>query len=441
MAIDFATLKQILERSRNDLRAVLPDLDPSIVQSFVRAIIDSNAGRAYDLTTLQKQVLAEAFPQTSTGTFAEQWAGYNNLERQAAQPSIGSIIMQGTSGTAIPSLTTLTSKAGDEYETQANVTISTLSQALASANASASLVVTCVTTGPHSLATGALADFTNLLSGANTTAAEVTIIDDNTFSYIAPLVTVTGDVLDTGAQYSFDGVVAEVQSVETGLSKNLGSGSVLSLVTPITGVNDDGFVTFGGLKGGTDQESSESLIDRTISRRANPVANFNSAAIRLKAREIASVTRVFIQEITPYAGAVTVYFFVSDSVSGVPNASQVTTVRDKILEIKPVTTDSVDVIIEAPNVVSVAHIIDGLTPNTQTLKDAIEANLRAWYEDLPEETAVGMDVATDQIKGVIQNSQDPTNGDFPTSFILALPTTTTAVADDEIAIFGSLVYT
>jgi len=386
-------------------------------------------------------VLKEAFPQTSSGTFAEQWAGYNNLERQAAQPSIGSMIMQGTIGTAVPSLSTLTSKAGDEYETQLNVTISTLSQVLASANASASKVITCVTTDPHFLATGILADFINLLSGADTTAAEVTIIDDNTFSYIAPNVTVTGDVLDSGARYSFDGVVVEVKSVDPGLNKNLGSGSVLSLVTPISGVNDDGFVTFGELKGGTDEESSESLIDRTIERRANPVANFNSAAIKLKAREIPSVTSVFVQEITPFAGAVTVYFFVSDSVSGVPNASQVTEVRNKILEIKPVTTDQVDVIVSAPNIVPIDHIIDGLTPNTQTLKDAVEENLKAFYEDLPEDTAVGLDITTDQIKSVIQNSQDPTNGDFPTGFILALPTTTTAVADDEIATFGSVTYT
>jgi uncharacterized phage protein gp47/JayE len=348
------------------------------------------------------------------------------------------MIVTGTSGTSIPSLTAFISLAGDEYETQSVATISTLSQALASASASASKVVTCTTTDGHSLATGVLADFSGLLSGADTTGAEVTVIDENTFSFIAPNVTVTGSVLDAGAQYEFDGAIVEVESVETGLDKNLASGSILTIVTPIVGVDDSAYVDFEGLLGGTDIESEEDLLERVLDRRANPVANFNAAAIRLKAREIASVTRVFVQEVTPYAGAVTVYFFVSDSVSGIPNASQVTAVKNKILEIKPVTTASSDVNVSAPNVVSIAHTIEDLTPNTSTLKAAIEANLRAWYEDLSEDTAIGMDVTVDQIKSVIQNSQDPSNGDFPTSFTLTAPLLTTTVADDEIAIFDSI---
>lgn len=436
--VDFPTLDQIVERSRSDIRKVLPGSDPGLEQSFIRAIVDSNSGRSFDMVLLQKQLLDQAFPQTAVGEFLENWAGYNNLQRRPAQPAVGGMVIEGTNGAIIPISTTFISVAGEEYNTQAAVTISAISQVLLTANAAVDGTVTCTTLAPHFLATGIAPDFTNLLLGANTVGAVVTIINSTSFTYIAPGLAGTGDVLDTGAQYAFSGASVQVESDKTGLDQNAVSGSPLSIVTPIAGVDADGFVDFGGVIGGTDEEAEDPLRVRILERRANPVANFNESAINQQAKLISAVTTVHILPLIPFPGAVTIFFFVSDTASGIPNASQITAVRDSILLILPITTDPLDVIVDAPNVVAVAHTIDALVPTDSTMKDAITANLQAFYED---EVEYGVVVTTKQLENIIQNSQDLTTGRVPQSFTLVAPAVDVAVTNLQIATFGSVSYT
>ncbi len=436
MAINFPTLKQIIERSRVDLRGVLPKLDPSKPKSFIRAIIDSNSGRAFDAVTLLKQVLNQLFPQTAEDEYLIMWGEYNNLELRPAQESTGVLIIQGTSAVEIPIDTLFNSVPGNQYKTKAAVTISAFMRSLASASADINKVVTCTTATAHDLATGLEIDFSGLTNSANTTGAAVTVLSSTSFSFVAPNVNTTGSVLGTG-QYYFLGAKLEVESVEAGADKNLGSGSILSLVTPIPNVEAQGYVDFSGLLGGTDIESADSYRERILDRRANPVANFNIAAIKQQAFKIPSVTKVYVAEVTPYAGAVTVYFFVQDgsNMVSIPNASQVTDVKDSILDIKPVTIETSDVIVSAPNVISVTHTITSLSPNVSTMRSAIEENLKAFYED---ETDLGLDITLDMIKNVIQNSQDLSTGSFPSAFTLTLPASTVVVNADEIAGFGSV---
>jgi len=437
MALNFPTLKQIIERSRSDLRDILPRLQPSLISSFIRAIVDSNSGRAYDMSILLRQVLDQAFPQTAEGIYLDRWAEYNSLGLTPAQSSRGEIVVTGTALTFVPALTAWTSVAGDQYLTQADVTLSMISQALISASADVALVVTCTTATAHSLATGVAANFTGLTNGANTSGAVITVIDETSFSFVAPGVLVTGDVLGVSPQYTFTGAKVEIESSDPGLNKNLGSGAVMTIVTPIAGVASNSFVDFNEVLGGTDEETADQLRARILDRRANPVANFNEAAIILQAKTIASVSKVFVLPITPYPGAVTIFFFVGDTESGLPTPSQIEDVRNAILEITPVTTDFDDVFVAAPNVVPVTHIIASLSPGTAAMQAAIEANLNAYYED---QVVFGQQITTDAIKLVIQNSQDAT-GAFPEVFTLTTPAGTVAIASDEIAVFGTVSFT
>lgn len=439
MAINFPSLKQVLERSRSDLRNVLPRLDPSKPKSFIRAIIDSNSGRAYDGYTLLRQMLLQFFPQTAVDPYLSMWGGYNNLEARAAQSAMGYVVITGTALTEIPAGTLYNSIPGNQYVTLETVTLDTIGQSLVTAVADGSRVVTCTVAIAHQLATGVLATFTGLTNSADTVDAAITVLSATSFSFVAPDVSTTGSVLGTGA-YSFVGAKVEVESDEPGSDKNLGSGSILSIVSPISGADPEAYVDFSGLLGGTDVESEESFRQRILDRRSNPVANFNVAAIETQATIIPAVTKVFVSPVTPYAGAVTIYFFVEDGESqrAIPNPSQVAQVLESILEIKPVTTEEADVIVAAPNVVAVSHVIDGLSPNTQTLKDAIDANLEAFYEDTAD---LGLDITVDMLRNVIQNTQDLVTGEFPLLFDLTTPATTTVIDTDEIATYGSTSYT
>jgi hypothetical protein len=48
MAIEKPTYNEIINRIRADVTAYLPDLDPTIFGSFIRALVESLAGRSYD---------------------------------------------------------------------------------------------------------------------------------------------------------------------------------------------------------------------------------------------------------------------------------------------------------------------------------------------------------------------------------------------------------
>lgn len=436
--IDFPTLTQIVERSRKDFRGVLPKIDPSIEQHYAKAIVESNANRSFDIVLLQKQLLAQAFPQSATGIYLKRWAGYENLQQFAAQPAIGFMVVQGTLGANIPSNTSFTSLAGNEYETQDSLTLSTISQTLVSASADGSKIVTCTTATAHLLATGVSADITGLTDGASTVSAEITVIDETSFSFSAPGVTATGDVLGVSPAYSYIGGTVEIESVGEGSDQNLTSGSILSLVTPIAGVEESAYATLDGIRGGVDEESENDLKNRILDKRANPVANFNEGAVRLAARSVPSVDKVFVLPITPFPGAATIYFFVKDTVNRIPSASQIAQVRAAILAILPVTNDPNNIFVDAPNTVSVSHVIDSLAPNTQTMKDAIAANLEAYYVD---QVDIGQDITLDDIKYVIRGTQDLETGEFPTFFTLTTPASLVTIASDEIAIYDGVSFT
>ena len=149
MAIKFPTFKNLVDRTRSDVRSQLPDSDPTIFGSFIRAITDSLASRAYDLVLLVEQALNQFFPQTATGIYLERWAGYENLERLAAQGSTGKITITGTVGVAIPFNTELTSSNGDIYSVNSGVSISANSFSIASLTLTGT-TVTATTSTAHS---------------------------------------------------------------------------------------------------------------------------------------------------------------------------------------------------------------------------------------------------------------------------------------------------
>ncbi|MCZ6928671.1 phage baseplate protein [Serratia marcescens] len=61
-----------------------------------------------------------------------------------------------------------------------------------------------------------------------------------------------------------------VQADEVGTSGNLASGDVLTLVSPIAGVNSDGVVATEGVSGGADIETISELLTRLLYRKRNP---------------------------------------------------------------------------------------------------------------------------------------------------------------------------
>ncbi|MGR3179822.1 MAG: baseplate J/gp47 family protein [Candidatus Anammoxibacter sp.] len=434
MPINFPSLKNLVDRTRSDVRNQLPDSDPTVFGSFVRAFSDSLASRAFDLVLLIEQSLEQFFPQTATGEFIERWAGYDGLTRLAATPGVGNVIFEGTAGTAIPINTILTSTTGELYTTQAGVSIATNVFNITTLTRNGTTAT--ATAAGHPLASGV----TLTVAGANEAEYNgsfvITVIDANTFTYEVtgtPATPATGTITGT-----IDNIRVLIQSQNNGQALNLDSGASVTLQTPIANVNSISFVTFDGIAGGTDDETDDLLRARVLDSRANPVANFNEGAIVKQAKKIAGVTSVFVKKITPNIGDVTIFFLRENDVNPLPSASEITAVKDSILLILPATSDENNVIVQAPTFVTTDYVFSAISPDTPTMRTSIGNSLKAFYED---KVKFETDITQDQYRAAIIETQDTETGIFLDSFTLSAPAGDISITTGEIGNLGTVTFT
>lgn len=434
MPINFSTYQEIIDRNRADIAANLPRVDPRVFGSKVRALADSQAGRSLDIVELQKQLLKEMFPQTASGEYQGRWGGYEGLTKNPATAATGPITFTGTIGSIILSGKSLNSVDGNLYSTAADLTLASQSISITSLTRSGT-TATATTASDHSMATGQQVT----IAGANETEYNgtftITVIAADKFEYTltgSPSTPATGTITA-----SYDGGSVNITADDTGKDKNLDSGAQLNLVTPISGVDATAFVQFATVGGGKDTESDDDFLVRILQSRANPVANFNVAAIEKKALSIAGVTRVKVKRITPYVGAVTVLFVRDNDDNIIPDASEVLVVKDAILEILQASSDESDVFVTAPTPVSTDYTFTSISPDTATMRTAIENNLSAFYED---EVTFETDITEDKYRAAIINTIDPDTGDTLTAFALSTPSGDITITTNEIGVLGDIIF-
>ena len=86
-------------------------------------------------------------------------------------------------------------------------------------------------------------------------------------------------------------LVASIQAVNPGANGNLQSGTVLTLVSPIAGIESE--ATSGEVSGGTDIEGDESLRERLLFRMQNPPKAGTKTDYVAWAKEVSGVTRAW----------------------------------------------------------------------------------------------------------------------------------------------------
>lgn len=287
--------------------------------------------------------------------------------------------------------------------------------------------------------------------------------------------------------------------------------------SPEVDVNDTLNVDFGAVGGGTDEETTEEFIARYNDRIQNPVAHFNDSDIIDKAKEVAGVTRVFVEgagteigtvavtsitragsiatvvtatphgfesgqrttitgadqagynlikqiiividtttfayvvdsgTVSPSTGTIsstttiplgqTRTFFMRDNdVNSIPSGSEVLTVKAKIDEIRPANTSTFDNIVLAPTAVPVDFTFTELSPNTSSMKSAINANLQMFFD---EQTTVGVDIDEALYNAAIANTVDTETGATITSFTISAPSGDITIGSGEIGTLGNVNY-
>jgi len=436
VSLNLPTYLDIVNRSRSDISKRLPNLDPTIFTSFIGALSDSISGRHYDNTLSISQLNDELFPQSAkTNDSLDRWAEYENLTRFQLTQSTGNLVITGTLSTLIPSDTELKTDDGNLFTTDIDATIGTSVVSVSSLTRSG-FTVTATTTANHGFAS----NIAVVIAGANETdyngTFTITVLSLTTFIYTittSPTTPATGTITATCTCTSVG-----VTSTGFGSAQNLDSGAKLTLTSPVTGVDSEGYMDFNGATGGQDVETNAALLVRILQARSNPVSNFNIAAIEKVCLAIQGVTRVWVQPITPSIGQVTTYFVRDNDDNIIPDTAEVAEVRSAISVLLPATSDPDDVFVIAPTAISTTYTFTSISPNTATMQNAIIENLSAFYED---EVTLETNILEDKYRAAITNTIDPITGDTLLSFVLASPSGDITVASGELGTLNEVLFT
>lgn len=441
MAFEVPNQKEIYQRiitdiitSYNTSNDTSEHIDPSLRNNPEGAFAYALSQQSDSLHKLVNKVVDNLFVDTAEGEYLDRLATLQGLSRNPATPATGFVTFTGNPGVLIPSGTSLTKTDSTLYTTQTNVTTATQIISISSLTRSGT-IATAVTSSVHTIGVGMEA----IIAGANEneyngTVTVLSIPDSDEFTYTvtgSPSTPATGTITA-----SYDGISAEIESNNTGADTNISSGGILALSTPIAGIDDAVYTQFAGVSGGTDEEEDEDFRARVIFKWQNPATPFSATTIENLAKTISGVTRVWVEEVTPAEGQVTIYFVRDDDASIIPDSGEVTTVKNIILTIKPAHTSDADVIVSAPTPVTVNIVFSALSPNTAEMQSAITASLQEFFTS---ENNVGEDITLNQLNNAIFNTIDDT-GVQPASFTLNTPASDVTINAGEIGILGTITY-
>lgn len=508
------SVSEVVNRSKADVQRELAQSNPFLKNSWLGAIVTACAHRVFDFYIQLRAAIRQNFPDTASDEYLTRWASIWGKQKIAASKSSGNVVATGLSSSSIPSGTVLTVSGVGEFVTTATKSI--VAQSINVLDITRSGAIATVTTeSDHGLANNVECTISGASNPEYNVTSNITVTGDDAFQF--DIETTPPDELASAAVVSFTAVTVPIESSDFGSATNLDAGTQTTLQSPIVGVDDTLTADFGAIGGGTDQETDAALRLRLLDRIQNPVAHFNSAEIIEKAKEVAGVTRVFVQEadtdidtvsvasitragniatvtlsdsvddleglrvtitganegdynvideeilvesdtvfhfivpnspVTPATGtinasisvslgAVKIYFMRDNDLNPIPVGSEVVKVKDKILEITPANTADADVIVNAPVGVSVDFTFSDLVPNTATMKTAIEANLRQFFD---ERTSVGVDVDEDAYRSAVFQTVDTETGEEVSTFALSSPSGDVAIASGEIGILGAVAF-
>lgn len=504
--------KEVYNRIVSDVTAQLPDSGAFLPTSYLGSLIKGLAYRFYDNYQKILIMINQFFVNTATGVYLERWGNAYGITRTVATSATGNIVFSGTAATSISSGTSLQSASGITYTTQSSATISLNSVSVASMSRTGTLV-TVNFSSAHNLASGITVTITGASpSDFNASNVAITVTSATQFQF-----TQSGTAGSASGTILAEWTTANVPVVASsqGQNTNVSAGGILTLGSPITGVNNNAFVDFGELSGGTDIEDDASYRSRILFRIQFPFSFFNTNALINQAKQVAGVTRVWIfspsttsasisisnlvragqiatatstdhgltdgsyvtvtgavqseynvvekrvividantfayvvsgSPTSPATGTISAaYSYVEegqvrigftrdDDASIIPSSTEVNTVKDKILEIKPAHMSQDDVIVFAPTAVPIAITFSSLSPNTTAMQTAINNSLIDFFK---LSNNIGENVKLADLNGVISGTID-SSGNVPI-YTLSAPSADTTIGLNQIGTLGVVTY-
>lgn len=434
MALITPTPEDLKNKLSTDIQRALPQTNVKIKNSFINALADGFALRIFDFHLHLEELTKQLFVQTATGKFLAMIAAWFGLTINPSTKSTGNAVFTGTDTTVIPLGTVIQSSDSNTYITLAEGTISDQSIAIISLSR-VGTTAKVKTQVDHNLSSFVDVIIVGADENNFNRTGSITVIDFDEFTY---QVDDTGLLIDTSVLATCDFTISNVLVESEGFGKQTSklSGSILTLVSTTSGVDNQCYVDHGQLSGGTDDEAQQSFSKRIQDRTANPVALFNVAAITNQAKKTSGVTRVFVNEITPFAGAVTIYFVRDNDTDIIPSVTEVNTVKVSIDAIKPAVSHTDNVIVLAPTPKVIDFVFDSITPSTETMKAAISTSIK----ELFLLSDMGKNISSNDFNAKINETFDRVVNKKLDEFDLLSPTTDIIIADAEIPILGQVTF-
>jgi len=301
MSFTRPTITELVTRVQADFVSRLNLVGAVLRRSMIYVLSRVIAGVAHMLHGHLEYLGRQLFPDQSDEANLVRQASLYGITKTPAGFATGTADITGTNGTVVPAGTILVNSAGDEYETDADVTIAS--------------------------GIGTLA-LTSLLAGADYT---------------------------------------------------LVAAQVLSFQSPIAGVDSTATVDASTVDG-VDEETTEALRVRVLERLAAPAHGGTAADYVAWAKEVAGVTRVWVEEQGLGPGTVVVRFVRDGDVSPIPSGGEVTAVQTYLDTKRPA---HATVTAHAPTDAPIAFTI-AVVPDTVAVKAAVEAELNDLFLRLAE---------------------------------------------------------
>lgn len=444
MALETPEASEVVSRMQTDVAREVPTSNPRLRNSWLWGVVVALANRVYDFYYYLQRVALQFIPDTATGDWLARWAAIWGRTRNPATPAAGIVVFNadaGGIGTNVPEGTSIVTSDGLEYDSTGDVVVAADSRSTTLTCPPGGSTAIAVTASDHGLSSAVRVTIAGATPNGYNGTVTITVTAADGFTYALPndLATpATGTI--TASWTSLD---LPVESVLDDADQNQVADTVLSLQSPIADVDTDGQVDFDGLTGGADQEDDEALRIRYLERLQNPIAHFNVAAIEQLAKSVTGVTRVWVREVTPAVGQVTVHFMRDNDTDPIPSGSSLTDVETAIQAFRPATSDSSDVIISAPVAVPMAFTFTALSPNTSTMQAAITANLERFYAEdteVDDGVTVDGDVLEVAYLAAIYNTVDMVTGETVSAFTITAPSGDETIAAGEIGTLGVITY-
>lgn len=258
----------------------------------------------------------------------------------------------------------------------------------------------------------------------------VTGTDGSVVDLGAILLRSDGTQYETVSTATIAGGVATVAvfAVLAGADPNCAAGVVLTFQSPIAGVNSSATVATGGLAGGSDEETTDSLRARFLERMRSPPNGGSEADYVAWALAVAGVTRAWCYPLELGAGTVVVRFVRDDDAGSIiPDSGEVAAVQTYIAARRPVTAA---VTVAAPTGVPLNYTI-ALTPSTTATRAAVEAELQ---DMLRRDAQPGGTILRSQIDVAVGIAEGVTN------FVITAPAADVAHATGQMATHGTITW-